>query len=171
VPGWYAAAVDFDGTLVEKDAAPLRWRPGAREFLLGAVAAGVPVVIHTCRATPCPGEPGAGDAYAETGAVDPDALEQWALLDEMRAFLRAEGVWGLVPVWEGPGKPRADRFVDDRAEFPSFVALAAELGVQLPHEPGRPQALGLPGPQAGGDPGGGPSPAGAVPLLAAPAGP
>lgn len=129
-------AVDFDGTLVEHDVMPLRWRPGAKAFLLGAAAAGAKIWLHSCRAAAaCIFDrvmPGDADEFWRSGRVQEDVAISWRLLSEMRAFLEAEGVWGLVQVWALPGKPIAWHYIDDLAELPDWPRIAAELGVQLP---------------------------------------
>lgn len=132
------AACDFDGTLAE--GTPLRWRRGAREFLLGAAAAGVRVWVHSCRCAPVAlrDEPADEEEFWRSGAVAPDLLATWALRREMVDFLRAEGVLGLVDLWEAPGKPLADVYPDDRGQVPDWVVVAGELGVVLEHGRGGP---------------------------------
>ncbi len=127
-------SLDFDGTCVEPGD-PLRWRPRAKEFILGAAAAGVRIWLFSCRCAPACGLPEASaweaDDFWRSGRV-PEWLEvSWRLYEEMRAFLEAEGVWGLMTPWTLPGKPLCDAFIDDKAEAPDFHRLAAELGVHL----------------------------------------
>jgi hypothetical protein len=135
--GVVSVALDFDGTAVAGwPGAALRWRPGAREFLEAAREAGVRVVIHTCRAIPGPGKAAPGEFLPDveaadwlaTGAAPAFVAEGWAMRQEMLAFLGAEGFSDLE-IWEGPGKPMCDHYVDDRAEGPNLVAFAAELGL------------------------------------------
>jgi hypothetical protein len=131
-------ALDFDGSLVLSQPAPpgFGWRPGAREFLAAAHAAGAHLILHSSRCTPMDPAPGIEEEIAlwyETGAVNARITEQWRRFDEMRAFLQAEGAWQVfAEVWQSPGKPHVDRFIDDSAETPDWRALAAELGVSLP---------------------------------------
>lgn len=153
--GTATIAVDFDGTLVQNGVEPLAWRPNAKAFLVGAAAAGVQVWLHTCRATPSTDAPESEEAFWRTGEVPPMLAEDWRRFEEMRGFLEREGVYGLVMVWAAPGKPLADRYYDDRAERPDWLAAAAELGVTLGHADGRTA------PQMGQPPGG-PAPAAAV---------
>lgn len=142
--GLLVLALDFDGALVE-GGSPIAWRRGAREFVIAAAASGVGIWVHSCRATP-PGRdllPGDEEELARSGRV-PAAIEAaWALREEMIAFLEGEGVLGLVEVWDRPGKPLADAYVDDRGEAPDWVVLAGELGVRLEHgRRGGPEAMG-----------------------------
>ena len=37
-------AIDFDGTLVEANVQPLRWRSNAREFVVAAARSGIQIV-------------------------------------------------------------------------------------------------------------------------------
>ncbi len=135
----YRVAVDFDGTIADRDPATgsLVFRPGAREFLAAAHLSGVHVVIHSCRCTWVPLEPSFEnpDDFYRFGIVSHGALQSWALFDEMRAFLLAAGVWSCLEIWQSPGKPFADRYVDDRGAPPDFIALAGELGVVLANDP------------------------------------
>jgi hypothetical protein len=48
----------------------------------------------------------------------------------MREFLRDNAILDLFEVWQEPGKPVADLYVDDRAEPPSWQTIVAELGVR-----------------------------------------
>jgi hypothetical protein len=152
-------AVDFDGTLAEggilQDGAPLAWRPGARELVDAAAApgSGVQMVLHTCRATTggraeAPGEVA---EFLRSGRVPDDVELSWRLRDEMVDFLRREGVRAVLPVWEGPGKPIADVYPDDRGAPPDLRALARGLGLALPspHAQGPQRStapVGQPGP-------------------------
>ena len=135
--GTISVCLDFDGSLVEKDVAPLRWRPKAKEFVVGAAAAGLKLWLYSCRCTAAPNlpdlNPWDADDFWRTGRVNPDVEKSWALYDEMRAFLEIEGVWGLVTPWTSPGKPFADVYADDKAETPDWYRLAGELGVRLAH--------------------------------------
>ena len=132
-------AVDFDGTLVELQQPPydqpLRWRPWAREFLLGARAAGVRIWVHTCRANPTAEFlgvfPGDTEEFWRSGMLPAPVEHHWALFDRMRTFLQAEGVWDFVEIWDSPGKPICDRYVEDRASDPIWPRVAAEFGVAL----------------------------------------
>lgn len=125
-------AVEFDGALVVAGERPLRWRLGAREFVLGAAAAGVRLVLHSARAATAPQVfPGDAEEFYATGRALVEFEAQWALFDEMRAFLQVEGVWGLLEVWQAPGKPAADRYLDARGAPPNFVEVAAEMGIQI----------------------------------------
>ena len=124
-------AVDFDATLVERGE-PLRWRAGAKEALFALAQAGNRLIIHSARATPPePGEQEEAERanFYARGEVSALWLDHWERLREMREFLRAEGVLGFVEVWQSPGKPHVDRFLDDLAEKPDWRRIRAEFGV------------------------------------------
>jgi hypothetical protein len=133
--GVIAGALDFDGSLVEEHVLPFRWRAGAREFVVAAAAAGLRLVLYSCRTMPVSVRelPGDADEFWRAGRVPADAEKSWALREEMVAFLKAEGVWGCFLPWEEPGKPLVDWFADDRFEKPDWIVLAGELGVRLVH--------------------------------------
>jgi hypothetical protein len=153
-------AVDFDGTLVELEA-PLRWRPHAKEFVLGAAAAGAQIWLHSRRCAPGADSAGEEDFW-RTGAAPAELVHGWGLYAEMRAFLELEGVWDLLLPWTLPGKPDAQLFYDDRAEPPDWLVAAAELGVTLVHADARAAS------PVGGTPGGRPAIAGAGPAAVSP---
>jgi hypothetical protein len=130
-------ALDFDGSLVESHSKPLRWRPRAKDFILAASASGATLWLHSCRCASAvaldmemPGDP---EAFWRFGRVPEDLEYSWGLFEEMRAFLEAEGVWGLMQPWTRPGKPIADMYPDDLGERPDWLALAGELGLSLPY--------------------------------------
>lgn len=154
--GVVSVALDWDGTAVRGwPDDPLSWRPGAREFLEGAREAGVRVVLHTCRAIPGPDKASPGQFLPDvemadwlaTGASPEFVAEGWAMRREMLGFLEAEGFSDLE-IWEGPGKPMCDRYVDDLSDGPDLVALAAELGLSSGHGRRGDPALGSGGPGA-----------------------
>jgi hypothetical protein len=157
--GVLSVALDFDGSLVELHETPLRWRHGAKEFILGASAAGIRLWLHSCRCAPVGLRelPGDADDFWRAGRVPADVETTWRLREEMDAFLRVEGVLGLLQPWESPGKPIADFYPDDRSERPNWIVLAGELGVRLVHgvQPGQPPSMGIgaaafgPGPATG----------------------
>ena len=80
-------AVDWDATLVDGEQS---WLPGATVALSGLLAGGHSIVIHSCRAN------------------WPEGLAQ------IRRTLDGHGFYA-VPVWDSPGKPNADLYIDDRA--------------------------------------------------------
>lgn len=133
--GTVSLAIDFDGTLVEKDVAPLVWRPKAKEFLLGATGQGYKLWLLSCRCAPAcnlpDSNPWDADDFWRAGRVNPEIEKSWQLYAEMRDFLTREGVWTLVTPWTMPGKPYADFIIDDKSELPDFYRLAGELGVRL----------------------------------------
>lgn len=135
--GTISLALDLDGSLVEKDVTPLRWRPKAKEFVLAASAAGFKLWLYSCRcAIACvlvDAEPWDADDFWRSGRASPDVEKSLELFEEMRSFLVAEGVWHLMTAWTAPGKPFADFICDDRSELPDWGRLAQELGLPLGH--------------------------------------
>lgn len=137
----WTVALDFDGTIAEfvfvnvselqAPVAVLAFRPGAEAFIRAALAHGIRLVLHSCRCSWQAREPGVFDAedFQRTGRAPAGVEESWRLFEEMRSFLQLAGVWDLFTVWQQPGKPLADIYVDDRGAPPDFVALAAQLGV------------------------------------------
>ena len=125
-------ALDFDGTLTEPGT-PLRLRPGAREAVLAFKAAGHHLILHSARCTlECgPALDDEATRYWETGEVPERVRIQWTLFAEMRAFLKTQGLWSAFDeVWQSPGKPHADVFIDDLSEQPDWKALSSEFGRQ-----------------------------------------
>lgn len=135
--GVLTVACDFDGSLVEPHSKPLVWRGRAKDFILACAAAGIRLWLHSCRcqvAVALEMElPGDAEGFWRYGRVPEDVEYSWGLYEEMRAFLEAEGVWGLLTPWTSPGKPIADLYADDLAERPDWLALAGELGLALQH--------------------------------------
>lgn len=133
--GTISLALDFDGSLVEDHVMPLRWRRGAREFVVAAAAAGIKLWLFSCRCQPVGVRDLSGDAedFWRAGRASPDAETSWRLREEMVAFLRAEGVWPLLAPWDAPGKPMADSYIDDKGDAPDWIVIAGELGVRLGH--------------------------------------
>ncbi len=129
----FQVALDFDGTLVVDKSDPLQWAPWALEFLKGAVALGIDVTVHSCRATVHDDRQAAGEAdhFWLTGEVPERILTSWKYRTDMLTFLEAAGVLDQVTVWEKPGKPFADYYVDDKAADPDWSRLARELGIDL----------------------------------------
>lgn len=173
--GLITIALDFDGSLVEDHVRPPVWRRGAKEFILGGARAGLKMYIHSCRCTLVGYDEAPGDVpeYWRSGRLPEPVEYSWGLLEELRGFLEMEGVWPLVELWTGPGKPICDVYADDRSERPDWLVLAGELGVVLEHEAGRPQAMGGPvvvGPAPGVADGGGAQPGPVVGAHDAPAG-
>lgn len=156
--GLLTVAIDFDGSMVEDHQQPLRWRPGAREFILAASASGIRLVVHSCRCTLVGYQdmPGDAEEFYRSGRVPGQVEYSWGLREEMNAFLEAEGVRQLVQIWEAPGKPIAEIYADDRSEQPDWFVLAAELGVRLPNGLQGPPPVGpapVPPGNGGGRPG------------------
>lgn len=123
-------AVDYDQCLVDTN--PTRLRKGAAEALVSMKAAGHVLILWSVRATPMDPTP-TPDAeiarFYETGLPPNHVIYQWALFDDMRSFLKSVGMWDLFDeVWQSPGKPNADLFIDSKAERPDWARLLKELG-------------------------------------------
>jgi hypothetical protein len=131
----FTIAVDFDGTIVEATE-PLRLRPEAAEALAVLKAAGNTLILWSARCTPTPSgthdENEAAEFYRE-GKVPERQLAKWARFNEMRTFLKDAELWHLFDeVWQRPGKPHADFFLEDRTFDSSpvdWVAAAGMLGL------------------------------------------
>lgn len=127
-------AIDFDGTLVEPDP-PLRYRPGAVEALRSLKSAGHSLTLYSARATPLDKQPSDVDDIAlfyGTGVLPASVLDQWERFDEMRTFLQRTGMWAAFDVvWQSPGKPHVDVFIDDRFEEPDWLAVRRDYGGDL----------------------------------------
>jgi hypothetical protein len=131
-------AIDFDGTLVEENPPPMHWLPYAKESLYSLKRAGHTLVLYSARLTPryeLAPTPSARMEAAEfwrTGNLPTDVTEQWDRCVQMRTFLMREHVWDVFDaVWQNPGKPPADKFIDDRFEDPNWVDIYRYLGVPL----------------------------------------
>lgn len=126
-------AVDFDGTLVA-DRRPLTFRPGAREGLLAMKKAGHHLILFTARATPLDEGPELAnevERFYAYGEIPVAAEAQWRRFNEMRSFLQQVGMWSAFDeVWQSPGKPHADIFVDDRFQTPDWLSIIREFGVR-----------------------------------------
>jgi hypothetical protein len=123
-------SVDFDGSLVSDN--PLRWQPGAYEAITRLAAAGNTLILHSSRNAPLdPQDPDDArrdaELYYASGRVNDDVLEQWRRFDDMRAFLKEAQVWQLFTVWQSPGKPHADVYIDDLAEPPKWSSIVREF--------------------------------------------
>jgi len=129
-----SVAVDFDGSLATGE--PPQYRPGALEALAALKAAGHRLILHSCRCNPLDPGPTIEDEAARfyrSGEVPPRVIDQWRRFEGMRAFLQATGAWALFDsIWQAPGKPLADVYVDDRGEPPDWARIAAELGATTP---------------------------------------
>ena len=143
---------DFDGTMVYDGVSPLVWRPGAFETLQRFKQAGYRLVLHSCRTTALHEVRKTDDEvrrevekFYATGEPPQDAVHTWHLYEEMVDFLKSAGAMALFDeIWTGPGKPLADRYIDDRSEAPDWGSLAREFGLAWVHgiRPGRAGAMG-----------------------------
>ena len=129
----FRIAVDYDNSMV--DAHTGRPFEGVRECLEDMRRAGVHLTLHSARATMDGNGPVLPDEAArfwQFGEVPVRAKVQWDLFDQMRANLRALGMWNLFDdVWQSPGKPLCDRFIEDRAELPDWTRLRLQYGQEV----------------------------------------
>jgi hypothetical protein len=121
--------IDFDKTLA--DGPTLHLRPGAAEAIRAFKAAGHHLTLHSARSTPDGAAPVLEDEasrFWQYGEIPARTRYQWDLLDEMRTFLKAVGLWELFDdVWASPGKPLVDYFVEDLALLPDWVTLRKQF--------------------------------------------
>ena len=115
--------IDFDGTVVETTK-PLRLRPGVEDTLRAFVEMEHQLVLHSVRCNaPITDDVLLGRLYP--GGKIPMGLprtveESWEYFEEMRDFLRSKMLWTVEEggvfsvIWQLPGKPPADAFLDDR---------------------------------------------------------
>lgn len=122
-------AVDFDSTIAvrsESGELEIKRDPvtgiGADDGLRGAFAAGHELILHSVRsACPVGWEASRGRFYSAPTEPIPSAEDTIQCFDEMRAFLRHHRLWTVdeggvfARVWELPGKPYADAYLDDKA--------------------------------------------------------
>jgi hypothetical protein len=124
-------AIDFDETLTE--GAPPRLKAGALDALVAAKKAGHHLILHSCRSTVTGHSPILEDEatrFWRDGTVPAPVRFQWDLFDEMRSVLTAAGALALFDeIWQSPGKPLADKYVDDRAEFPDWATFRRQFGI------------------------------------------
>jgi len=128
-------AVDFDGTLFDTTAKKLD--PQAVKVLRLLKDEGHSLVLFSARATTLPPfapDPNEESEFYKTGHVPQRVREQWAAFEEMRQVLQVNGLWSVFDeVWQSPGKPFADYFIDDRNRTADWVAIAQEFGVSSPN--------------------------------------
>ena len=124
-------AVDFDGTIVG-NGSPLQLRPFVREALFSIKQAGNRLILFSCRCNVVDNDARKDDETARfyaTGEVPFRIAEQWGRFSEMIAFLTETSLINLFDdVWQSPGKPLADVFVDDKACSPDWIKLTREYG-------------------------------------------
>ena len=122
-------AIDFDRTLA--DGPTLHLRPGAAEAIRAFKAVGHHLTLHSARSTPDGAAPVLEDEAArfwQYGEIPARTKFQWDLFDEMRAFLKAVGLWELFDdVWTSPGKPLCDQFIDDLVLPPDWALLKKQF--------------------------------------------
>lgn len=123
-------AIDCDKTLC--DGPPLRLRSGAVDALRAFKAAGHHLTLHSARSTPDGAAPVLEDEagrFWQYGEIPARTLFQWNLFDEMRTFLKANGIWEMFDeIWSSPGKPLADVFIDDLSVPPDWGILKRQFG-------------------------------------------
>lgn len=129
----FRIAVDYDGSMA--DARTGQLFEGVGECLQAMKRAGVHLTLLSARATMDGNSPALPDEAArfwQFGEVPARAKVQWNLFDQMRANLRALGLWDLFDdVWQSPGKPLCDRFIEDRAEAPDWTRLRLQYGQEV----------------------------------------
>lgn len=123
--------IDFDGTMTRGNgSSPIL--PEVAPVLAALKLAGHHLVLHSARCTPADPAPPLEDEAARfyaTGEVPPRVTDQWARFDDMRAALKLAGLWELFDeIWQAPGKPHCDIFVDDRLEEPNWPLIGREFG-------------------------------------------
>ena len=117
--------VEFDGVIAERRGREMVLRTGAKQGLLALRAAGHTLILHTTRAS----QPPTDDGEAAKVLAHRDPEERRRSLAEMEAFLRKHGLWAVfVMVWDQPGKPTVDRYLDARALAPRWPELVRTYG-------------------------------------------
>lgn len=128
-------ACDFDGTLWDQDR-PLSPGldtvpfPGAVEALKKLHAAGARLILWSCRCNPYDDSPLLLDEeqrFWSYGEIPIRVKEQWDSFSQMRRILKTAGVWDLFQVWQSPGKPLADFYIDAKAERPDWPGLVKQF--------------------------------------------
>ena len=123
-------AIDYDGTLCDRATGAVR--AGAPEALRAMKLAGHHLTLFSCRGTPDGNGPVLVDEAArfwQYGDVPARAQVQWGFLEQMRDNLRAAGLWEMFDdVWQSPGKPICDRYIDDRSETPDWLRIRRQYG-------------------------------------------
>lgn len=123
VPRPRSIALDFDGTIyadkfVRPELVDGEPTAGAMDWLREQLAAGVIVIIHTCRLTPHNPDNTTWNMHADQSAVIA-AIKVW-----LGRWLNADEV-GALRWWTHAGKPSAQVYLDDKGVrfegvFPSF---------------------------------------------------
>ena len=123
-------ALDFDGTLADGD--PPVLTPGAAEAVTAMHKASQHLILFSTRLTPDGAAPFLEDEanrFWQYGEVPARTRYQWFLVEEMRAVLKAAGIWEMFDeVWTSPGKPMVDKIIDDLTEEPNWPLLRAQYG-------------------------------------------
>lgn len=113
-------AIDFDGCIAQNEVLD----PRAAKCLQMLKAAGHRLILWSCRCNPLddsPNELVEVSAFYATGTLPGRVEEQWERYTTMRQLLKAWGLWDLFDVvWQAPGKPVADVYVDDKASAPDW---------------------------------------------------
>lgn len=127
----FTFAVDFDGTLAEgypDDKLTLNME--AIRVLRDLRVEGHRLVLWSCRATPYYDTPILVDEvqrFYAFGEVPERVTDTWRMFGAMRSLLLQHGVWDLFDdVWQAPGKPFADIYIDDKAELPEWRRIYQE---------------------------------------------
>jgi len=123
-------AIDFDGTIARAGDNGLELRPGAADALRALRAAGHTLVLHSTRLT----QPTHLTDQTVVARLTPSLLDADLQQQEMERFLRRCGLWTVASggvfdlVWDRPGKPVADRYIDDRSMRPVWEEVERAFG-------------------------------------------
>ncbi len=110
-------AVDFDGTIVTDGT--LSTRPGAVQAIKAMHRLGHRIIIHSVRLT---------KPWFEN-LDDPDWGGYKERYRELLNVLKRHKLDEIVELWEYPGKPDADVFIDDKAMKPDWDDIFGIYGV------------------------------------------
>lgn len=125
-----AVAIDFDGTIFPKGATELN--PDAVKVIKILKNKGYHLILHSCRCNPvdfAPSQPDEIEQVYRSGFVPERVETQWERFNEMREMLKAAKIWDLFnEVWQSPGKPVADLYIDDRSTGPNWASIYREFG-------------------------------------------
>lgn len=122
-------AVDFDKTIYHEEGG---LNPDAVKVVKILKAKGYHLILHSCRCNPMdpsPPQPDEVEQLYKSGLVPERVQTQWDRFNEMRAILKEAAIWDLFDeVWQSPGKPLADLYIDDRSAGPNWGKIYNEFG-------------------------------------------
>lgn len=102
-------AIDFDGTIAAGTPAVLR--PEAVRALRSMLENGHTLILHSVRLVP----PHAAGYLDDREPDEGDDAAFFERFEEMRRLLFEARLWDFFVLWDRPGKPDADVFLDNRA--------------------------------------------------------